>query len=159
MARKINPMTDDDLVKAIPYLNRYALMLTKDKYDADDLVSLTLLRALEIIRKKNIFIKRPRSWLAKVMWFRFVSYFCRKNKVERGEHQLFDYMGAVPCLGTILDIDRVFQANTKKDKSIIINHIKGYTAKSIATAMSGYRTSKPTVLKVIKNFKHDINAI
>lgn len=152
-------LTDGALVEAIPYLNRYALMLTKNKFDADDLVSLTMVRSLEIIRNETVFIQKPKAWLSKIMWFQFLSNFIRKNKVQTGECQFIDYMGSVPSGGTTVDINNIFQKRNQRDRSVIIGHIKGHTAKSMAEAMSGYRTGRSTILKTISNFKHDVDSL
>ena len=72
-----------DVVEAMPYLNRYALMLTRNKFDADDLVQMTILSAIESIRSKDIFIKKPRPYLARMMRNIFISQFCRSNLLIR----------------------------------------------------------------------------
>jgi len=84
-------MEDNQIVTALPYLNRYALKLTRNKADADDLVSMTVVKAIEIIRFNNLYVEKPNPYLARVMYHTFVSQFCRKRSCET----LDDYQATV----------------------------------------------------------------
>lgn len=69
------------LVHEMPNLRKFALKLTKNAADADDLLQATVLRALE---KKHLF--QPGTslfkWMSKIMYNLFVSDYRRKVKFE-----------------------------------------------------------------------------
>jgi RNA polymerase sigma-70 factor, ECF subfamily len=71
----------DALVKEIGSLRRFALRLTKNAHDAEDLVQATLLRAIE---KKDYFQNDTNlfSWTSKIMFNLFVSRYRQKKKFE-----------------------------------------------------------------------------
>lgn len=69
------------LVNEMPSLKKFALRLTRNESDADDLTQSTILRALE---KKHLF--QPDTnlfrWTSKIMYNLFVSDYRRKIKFE-----------------------------------------------------------------------------
>lgn len=71
----------NDLIPEIVKLNRFALRLTRNKSDADDLVQSTCLRALEkadyFQDGSNLF-----SWTSKIMYNLFVSGYRRKVRFD-----------------------------------------------------------------------------
>ncbi len=69
------------LVNEAPKLQKFALRLTRNKSDADDLVQATLLRALE---KNEMFTDGTDlfKWTARIMFNSFVSQYRRKTKFE-----------------------------------------------------------------------------
>lgn len=153
-------MIDNDVVDAMPYLNRYALYLTKNDADAKDLVSVTIVKAIEIIRFEKANIQKPGSYLAAIMRTSFYSSFTRKKKVDQGSCEFNEeFMGikepdqeVVHCLK---DIDRLISNKNDTDKHIINSYIEGRTAKSISSDMRGFRSGLSTVQNVIRNFKSD----
>ncbi len=70
-----------DLIAENANLRKFALHLTRNKADADDLVQSTLLRALE---KSHYFVDGTslRKWTSKIMFNLFVTDYRRKTKFE-----------------------------------------------------------------------------
>ncbi len=73
--------TNEMLIENTERLERFALKLTRNKADADDLVQATLLQALE---KKELFTEDTNfyGWLSKIMYNSFVTRYRRKTKFE-----------------------------------------------------------------------------
>ncbi len=73
--------THTALLQETDHLKRFALRLTQNISDAEDLLQATLLRALE---KKHLFIKGSNlfSWTSRMMYNLFVSGYRRKVKFE-----------------------------------------------------------------------------
>lgn len=73
--------THDALINEMSVLRKFALKLTGNSQDADDLLQSTVLRALE---KKHLFNKGTNllRWLSKIMYNIFVSAYRRKVKFE-----------------------------------------------------------------------------
>jgi RNA polymerase sigma-70 factor (ECF subfamily) len=73
--------TQNALVSETPRLNKFALRLTRNKSDADDLLQSTCLRALEKVDcfedGTNLF-----GWTSKIMFNLFVSGYRRRTKHE-----------------------------------------------------------------------------
>lgn len=71
----------EELVVEMDRLNKFALRLTHNKADADDLLQSTVLRALE---KAHLFQENTNlySWASKIMYNIFVSNYRRKVKFE-----------------------------------------------------------------------------
>ena len=69
------------LTQEMPRLEKFAMRLTRNQTDADDLVQSTLLRAIE---KKHLFQKDTDlfKWTSKMMYNLFVSNYRRKVKFE-----------------------------------------------------------------------------
>jgi RNA polymerase sigma-70 factor (ECF subfamily) len=72
---------EEALIDEIGNLRKFALRLTKNGHDADDLVQSTLLRAME---KKDYFQNGTNlfSWTSKIMFNLFVSSYRQKKKFE-----------------------------------------------------------------------------
>jgi len=70
-----------DLLNEIDSLKRFAMKLRNNSQDADDLVQMTLLRALE---KKHLFQDGTNlfRWTSKIMYNLFVTEYRRKTKFE-----------------------------------------------------------------------------
>lgn len=70
-----------DLLEETDGLRKFALKLTRNVYDAEDLVQSTVLRALE---KRTMFQSGTNlfSWTSKIMYNMFVSNYRRKTKYE-----------------------------------------------------------------------------
>lgn len=71
----------DTLINEMEGLRRFALKLTRNSSDADDLLQSTVLRALE---KKHLFQEGTNlfKWTSKIMFNLFVSNYRRKTKFE-----------------------------------------------------------------------------
>ncbi len=71
----------EELVKEMGNLRKFALRLTRNNSDADDLVQATLMRALE---KKELFQDNTNlfSWTSKIMFNLFASQYRHKRKFE-----------------------------------------------------------------------------
>ncbi|MGE4314216.1 MAG: sigma-70 family RNA polymerase sigma factor [Pseudobdellovibrionaceae bacterium] len=72
---------DTELLNESENLRKFALKLTRNSADADDLLQSTLLRALE---KKDMFTEGTSlfSWTSRIMYNMFVSNWRRKSKFE-----------------------------------------------------------------------------
>jgi len=73
--------TETDLVKEMPNLSKFAMRLTRNQADAEDLVQATLLKALE----KSDYFEDGTSlfkWTSKIMFNTFASMYRRKTKFE-----------------------------------------------------------------------------
>ena len=73
--------TDNQLISEMEKLKKFAIRLTRNEADADDLLQNTVLRAYE---KKHLFEKDSNvfSWTSKIMYNLFVSDYRRKVKFE-----------------------------------------------------------------------------
>lgn len=71
----------NDLINETDKLEKFALKLTKNNAEAEDLLHNTIVRALE---KKHLFEKGSNlfSWTSKIMYNLFVSAYRRKSKFE-----------------------------------------------------------------------------
>lgn len=72
---------NQDLTVEMPRLGKFAMRLTRNRHDAEDLVQSTLLRAIE---KKHLFQESTDlfKWTSKMMYNLFVSGYRRKVKFE-----------------------------------------------------------------------------
>ena len=72
---------NQDLTQEMPRLEKFALKLTRNKHDAEDLLQSTVLRAIE---KKHLFKENSDlfKWTSKMMYNLFVSGYRRKVKFE-----------------------------------------------------------------------------
>ena len=73
--------TDNQIISEMDKLKKFAMRLTRNEADADDLLQNTVLRAYE---KKHLFEKDSNvfSWTSKIMYNLFVSDYRRKVKFE-----------------------------------------------------------------------------
>lgn len=72
---------NSELITQMPDLRRFALRLTGNAFDADDLLQSTIMRAME---KKHLFQTGTslNRWSSKIMFNLFVSSYRRKTKFE-----------------------------------------------------------------------------
>lgn len=72
---------NSELIAQMPDLRRFALRLTGNAFDADDLLQSTIMRAME---KKHLFQEGTNlnRWGSKIMFNLFVSSYRRKTKFE-----------------------------------------------------------------------------
>jgi len=72
---------NSDLLNTVNRLNKFSFRLTHNRFDSDDLLSDTLLRALD---KHELFETGTNllSWTSKIMFNIFVSQYRRKQKFE-----------------------------------------------------------------------------
>lgn len=72
---------NSELIIQMPDLRRFALRLTGNAFDADDLLQSTIMRAIE---KKHLFQEGTNlnRWSSKIMFNLFVSSYRRKTKFE-----------------------------------------------------------------------------
>ena len=73
--------SNNELVKELPNLKKFAYKLTRNEADAEDLLHNTCLRAIE---KKHLFKKGSNifKWASRIMYNLFVSVYRRKTKFE-----------------------------------------------------------------------------
>lgn len=94
-----------ELVNEAPKLQKFALRLTRNKADADDLVQATLLRALE---KNDMFADGTDlfKWTARIMFNSFVSQYRRKTKFETqyDPSSYIDSMSVMPTQEDAMDL-------------------------------------------------------
>lgn len=102
------------LIFETPRLHKFALRLTRNSSDADDLLQSTCLRALE---KANLFEDGTNlfSWTSKIMFNIFVSGHRRKSKFETqlDPDIYLDKETVAPLQETILEISNVEKAMLK----------------------------------------------
>ncbi len=150
-------MEDNNVVDAIPHLNRYALYLTRNKADADDLVSITILAAIELIRSKNLYIQKPKSFLAGMMRNLFVSKFCRSKHRRHLQLDTLEY--GTPArqdnVVYLLEVERKINKLPFNEKRVITALVDGLTAKDISMKFRGYRTGIYAVRKIIQTFQEN----
>jgi len=92
--------TDNQLITEMDRLKKFALRLTKNDANADDLLQNTVLRAYE---KKDLFKEGSNvfSWTSKIMYNLFVSDYRRKVKFE----SQYDPEPAINNLNANIDFD------------------------------------------------------
>ncbi len=73
--------TNNALISEMDHLRRFALKLTRNIHDAEDLLHSTMVRALE---KRHMFTQDTNlfKWTSKIMYNMFVSEYRRKTKFE-----------------------------------------------------------------------------
>lgn len=102
------------LISETPRLRKFALRLTRNSSDANDLLQSTCLRALE---KSNLFEDGTNlfSWTSKIMFNIFVSGYRRKSKFETqlDPDIYLDKETVSPLQETILEISNVEKAMLK----------------------------------------------
>lgn len=95
----------NELVNEAPKLQKFALRLTRNKADADDLVQATMLRALE---KNDMFESGTDlfKWTARIMFNSFVSQYRRKTKFETqyDPSSYIDSMSVAPAQEEAMDL-------------------------------------------------------
>ena len=144
-----------DVVDGMPYLNRYALKLTRNKADADDLVMETILLMLEKINEGNFYIERPKPYMAKVMYYRFVSkYNARKNTVEFEDYMVQsppdqDYFMAVRAA------ERNVETKPLTEKKILTAFLKGQSVETIYRKVRGPKTGIANIRATIGRFRDE----
>ncbi|MBU0858429.1 MAG: sigma-70 family RNA polymerase sigma factor [Alphaproteobacteria bacterium] len=103
--------SQDSLVSEIPRLQKFALRLTRKKADADDLVQMTCLRALE---KSDYFEDGSNlfSWTATIMYNIFVSAYRRRTKFETqyDPNEYIDRQAVAPAQDHSLQLSEVRSA-------------------------------------------------
>jgi RNA polymerase sigma-70 factor (ECF subfamily) len=103
--------SQDSLVSEIPRLQKFALRLTRKKADADDLVQMTCLRALE---KSDYFEEGTNlfSWTATIMYNIFVSAYRRRTKFETqyDPNEYIDRESVAPAQDFVLELSEVKNA-------------------------------------------------
>jgi len=152
-------MRDSDIVDSVPYLNRYALKLTRNKSDADDLVSMTTLHMIEMVRVGDVSIAKPKSYMGRVMHNIFISQFCRKLKAH-SEYQEWNH-SSNPRQENICFLNQVLTKASRlenPDKKIVQSFIDGQTFKDIGNKYVGYRTNAITISKIVRKFQESCAA-
>jgi len=100
--------TQKQLIETTPNLHKFALRLTRNGADADDLLQSTILRALE---KQHLFETDSNlfSWTSKIMFNLFVSSYRRKMKFESqyDPQALLDSQSVEASQETICDLKQV----------------------------------------------------
>ena len=82
---KMSDFNDSVVLEFRPYLNAFALKLTRNQTDAEDLVSITVLAAIEIIRKEKRFIENPKGFLGKIMKYKYIDEFCGGRRMRESK--------------------------------------------------------------------------
>lgn len=128
------------LVQEAPKLRKFALRLTRNTSDADDLLQATLLRALE---KKELF--QPGTdlfkWTSKMMFNLFVSEYRRKTKHETqyDPENFIDACSVEPSQEAIMDLKTVSAAMGKLSQEhreiLILVCVKGMRYEEAATQL------------------------
>lgn len=92
--------TDNQIITEMDRLKKFALRLTKNEANADDLVQSTVLRAFE---KRHLFQEGSNvfSWTSKIMYNLFVSEYRRKVKFE----SQYDPEPAISTMTATIDLE------------------------------------------------------
>jgi len=136
-------MMDDaeKIVDMMPFLNRFALKLTRNKPDADDLVQWTILAALEWVGRGNVFITNPRGWLGKVMYRQFLWRFARKyhNQCEYME-QMKPTLPEQELIGLFGEVERQIQRHRPHNQEMLRKFIQGEDWPKLRQATKDFKT-------------------
>ncbi len=102
---------DTELLQETENLKKFALKLTRNEADAEDLLQSTVLRALE---KKDMFKEGTKlfSWTSRIMYNMFVSNWRRKSKFE-SQYDPEPYINAEttnPCQDIKVEVASVNEA-------------------------------------------------
>lgn len=102
---------DTELLQETENLKKFALKLTRNEADAEDLLQSTILRALE---KKDMFKEGTKlfSWTSRIMYNMFVSNWRRKSKFE-SQYDPEPYINAEttdPCQDIKVEVASVNEA-------------------------------------------------
>lgn len=103
--------TQAELIATAPNLHKFALRLTRNSADADDLLQSTLLRAIE---KQHLFESDTNlfSWSSKIMFNIFASGYRRRTKFETqyDPQTVLDSFATEPTQETACDLKQVAAA-------------------------------------------------
>ena len=121
-------MEDNQLLDRLPSLNRYALYLTKNRDDAQDLVQITVLTAIERIRKDGLHVENPAPYMSKMMYWLWVKNFVIKREKQRAvEYE--DYMGSEPPqqnYGLLTaKLSEIINAHKPHNKNLLLRFLEG----------------------------------
>lgn len=130
-----------ELVNEAPKLQKFALRLTRNKADADDLVQATMLRALE---KNDMFEDGTDlfKWTARIMFNSFVSQYRRKTKFETqyDPSTYIDSMSVAPSQEEAMDLKIVNAAmnrlSAEHREILALVCIRGLRYEEAATKLS-----------------------
>lgn len=119
------------------YLKKYALILTSNNQDANDLLQETYLRALN---NKNMFIssenRNLKGWTYTIMRNIFINNY-RKAKKLKGK--IKDITKYNPALVENNAYENLFYSLQVKDMNIAINHLEENQRMSLKMHLSGYK--------------------
>lgn len=146
--------------ECLPALKRFALFLTRNSADADDLVGWTVLKAIEFLRVNTCPIEHPEAWLKKIAKRQFIERFCVKKKVDAGRCCYFENYGATEPNQETAAQAREVQMTVNQleyvDGEIVRLHLCGYSIKEISLIRRGkFRSSYPAVRSCIERFQHN----
>lgn len=107
----------DVMVNEIGRLHKFALRLTRNTHNADDLVQATVLRALE---KSDLFVEGTNffGWASKIMFNIFISQYRRKTKFET-QYDPEDFLNKLcsePKQEIVVDLKKVTRAIERLSK-------------------------------------------
>lgn len=131
---------ENDLIKEIVKLRKFALRLTRNPSNADDLLQATLLQALE---KKHLFESGTNlfRWTSKIMFNMFASDYRRETKFET-QYDPETYLGkegTAPLQDIRMELLQVNKAMGKLSKDhheiLILICIKSMSYKSVAATL------------------------
>ena len=129
------------LLPEMPRLRRFAMRLTRNACDADDLVQSSLLRAMQ---KQDLFMEGTNlfSWVSRIMFNIFATQFRRKKKFETQydpEHYI-DKASVSPSQEASVDLVTVgecMQRLSRKHRDILISVcVKGMSYEEVALELS-----------------------
>lgn len=129
-----------ELAQTAPGLRKFALKLTRNTADADDLLQSTLLRALE---KKDLFEEGTDlfRWTSKIMFNIFVSGYRRKTKFETqyDPETVLDNHAVDANQENACDLKRVKMAMTELSEDhreiLVLVCVKGMQYEEVAEAL------------------------
>ena len=131
----------DDILQHYNYLIKFALKLTNNKSDAEDLAHTTILKALE---KQHLFKEGSnlQYWLGTIQYNTFVTKHRKDRKFHiKGDNELLlKYIRIDPNQEKHIELKNILTANNKLTKKhrivILLYYIKGYTQEEIAKLLN-----------------------
>lgn len=133
-------VTHEQLLAERNNLNRFALRLTRNQSDADDLVQSTLLRAIE---KSDYFQDGTNvfSWASKIMFNLFAGQYRRKKKFET-QYDPMPYLeqsSVMPSQETVTDLSTVKEAMKKLSREhreiLVLVCVQGLRYEEVSEAL------------------------
>lgn len=123
-------LTNADLLKPADKLKRFALKLTGNSFDADDLYQSTYLIMLEKIRNAEYF-KNVEAYMFGVMKFEYLRMFIIKKKIYRKNCAFEDWMSSVvpeqESIATMIDVQKLIDRNPEYNQQMLYSFLSGET--------------------------------
>ena len=133
-------ITREMYIEIYPQLMRYALSLCKDRALAEDLVSETMLKAVETLNKSDT-VEDLCAWCVTVLRNKFFDHKKKKREDQLNEEKpqdqtLASHEAQEDPFASILYQDCIARLSPDHAEVLLMNNLKGLTAKVIAELMN-----------------------